>query len=654
MLKRCTILLALVLGMAIQGWSQNDPVLFKVEETPIGLEEFKYIYSKTNGDKADFSRQSLQEYLDLYVKFKLKVHRAKEMQLDTIESLQNELEGYRKQLANSYLVDKEVTERLVKEAYERTKRDINISHIMISIKPGASAEDTLKAYKGINRIKQLLDQGQDFAELAKKFSDDKTAKNNGGNIGFVTALLPNGFYNLESVGYGLKKGEVSTPFRTGAGYHVVKLEDSRPARGQIEAAHILIRHNSKNADDPAPKQLADSLYTLLQAGGDFAALARQYSQDKPSAPKGGNIGYFGINKYERVFEDAAFGIEKDSTYTQPIKSRVGWHIIKRINKKDIEPYDIARRRLQPKIQKDGRYQLAKQTMVERIKREANFQERTAVLNQFVDTLSKGFLSYKWKAGTGKERNETLFTLGKTNYNLGSFADHCQKMARRRVRSGKGSSPQTVAREMYTAYLNDQVIKYEEQQLESKYPEFKALMREYEEGILLFEATKMTVWDKASQDSTGLANFHASNKSKYMWGERARVTIYTVRAEGSKQIKAIRKAASKGAAEKVLAKFNKDKHIAVQEKLVEKGKNDLLEGVAWKKGSLSKNETNTKNNSIKFIKIEEILSPSEKTLQEARGFIIANYQDHLEQAWLKELENAYQVNIDQKVFDSLIQ
>jgi len=654
MFKRTVILLLMVIGVTLSAIAQNDdPILFTVEDHPVHLSEFNYIYSKTNGTNADFSEKSLQEYLDLYVKFKLKVKKARDMQLDTIKSLQTELEGYRRQLANSYLVDKNVTERLVEEAYERSQKDVSISHIMVTLKPNDSPADTLKAYKSIMHIKSLLDKGQKFEELAKQYSTDQYSKDNGGKLGYVTALLPNGYYGLENAAYTTQKGQVSNPVRTVAGYHLVYVNDIRDARGEIEAAHILIRNNPKAENDLAKKALADSLYTMLNAGAKFEDLAQQFSGDKASAAKGGYIGFFGINKYQNSFEDAVFALTKDGEYTRPVKTAVGWHIIKRISKENADP-EKTKRRLRPRVKKDSRYQLAQDAMIQQIKKEGNFQENVKNKDAFFNSLDSTFLTHQWKADKG--RSETLFTIGKdTKVSVRNFAAYCQRQARNRVRRGANSTPKEIANQLYKTYLDDQCIKYEESQLEAKYPEFKALMREYEEGILLFEATKLTVWDKASQDTIGLQKFHADNRAKYKWGERAQTTIYTVRAEAKDQMKDIRKMVKKNSAEAVLAKFNteKDKFIATQEKVIEKGKDELLAKVSWKEGAMSDPVANPKNNSMKFAKIEKILPPAEKSLQEARGYIIADYQDHLEKAWLKDLKSSYKVDINQKVFKSLI-
>lgn len=633
----------------------NDPVLFSVESNPVHLSEFEYIYTKTNGDKADFSKKSLEEYLDLYVKFKLKVQRAKEMKLDTIPVLQQELAGYRKQLANSYLVDKEVTERLVKEAYDRSLTDIDISHIMVLVPPTATPKDTLAAFNKINNLKTAIDEGADFAKVAAEKSDDKSAKTNGGNLGYMTALLPDGFYDFETAAYTLKEGE-SKVVKSTAGYHIIKVNGSRPARGEIEAAHILIRKDPKDKG-AAAKVRIDSIYAALQGGAKFEALARAHSEDNISASKGGNIGFFGINKYERSFENAAFGITKDGNYTSPVETQAGWHIIKRLRKKPIESFDIAKRKLQPKVQKDSRYEMAKTSMLNRIKKEAKFTEDRKAYNMFASLVGDEYMTHRWKPGY-KKADDVLFTLGADNkYTIADFESFSQKNSRDRLRLGRSKSRLEVAKFLYDKFVSETLMQYEEQQLDKKYPEFKALMREYEEGILLFEATKILVWDKASQDSVGLEQYFATHKKnrKYFWNERAEVSFYSLKKDEVKCLPKVRKYAKRKSPKKTLKKFNKgDKKIlSHRTEIIEQGKNKVVNDLPWKEGSISATEINKRDLSHNFLKIEKILPPSPKTLKEARGYVVADYQDHLEREWVKELKKTYEVKINKEAFETLI-
>ena len=506
------VLVALFLPLGIHAQNE-DPILFSVKNNPVHVSEFLYIYSKTNRDKADFSKTSLEEYLDLYTKFKLKVQRAKDMRLDTIPSLQQELAGYRKQLADSYLLDKEVTEKLIREAYDRSLKDVKISHIMVSLKKNPTPQDTLLAYNRIMQIKGKLDGGSDFVKVAKSLSDDKSAKTNNGSLGYFTSPFPNGFYDFESTAYALPKGQHSQPVRTPIGYHIIRVEDIRPARGEMEAAHILIRKDAQN-----PKADIDSVYQQLENGYEFEEAAKTYSADKKTASKGGYVGFFGISKYEKAFEDAAFALTEDGTYTKPIKTLAGWHIIKRISRKATPDYEKAKARLKAKIQKDARFELAKSAMVEQIKTDNGFKAMSGPIGRFGASLDKEFLTYRWQAPKTPS-DEIIFALGNDQHTMADFTAYLQKESRKRMQLAKSGTVVDALTSLYNSYVSETALKFEERNLEAKYPDFKALMREYEEGILLFEITKSEVWDKASQDTTGLRKFYEKNKDKYKWGKR---------------------------------------------------------------------------------------------------------------------------------------
>jgi peptidyl-prolyl cis-trans isomerase SurA len=636
---------------------KDDPVLFSVNDVPVHLSEFKYIYTKTNGQKADFSRVSLQEYLDLYTNFKLKVQKARDMKLDTITSLQQELAGYRRQLADSYLIDREVTDKLVEEAYERTKQDVDISHILFTLAENATPPDTLTAWKQALDARQKLENGESFSSVAMTYSSDKSVNKNQGRIGFVTALFPNGFYKLETAAYNSPTDKVVGPIRTDAGYHLLLVHERRPARGEIEVSHILVRLD-QYADMIRPRRVIDSIYAELKAGVPFEDVARKSSQDKLTANKGGYIGFFGINRYEKTFEDAAFALQKDGEFSAPVQSSIGWHIIKRISLKRDEPFPLVKSRLQNQIKQDARFELARKAMIERIKRESDFSENRTTLQQFAASLeqdtAKSFLTYKWKAPE-KPSQEALFSFGKDmKTTLGDFADYAQRASRTRQQMA-GSSIETVVNRLYTDFIDENALKFEERQLEKKYPDFKSLMREYEEGVLLFEVTKMEVWDKASLDTIGLQAFFDKSPGKYQWNERAMISQYSLVESAKDKTEEVREFSRSNSPEKVLEKFNADGEVilTMQEKTFERGRNEVLDKMNWKSGELSPVESSKRDKSSNFFKIEEVLPPGQKSLQEARGYVVADYQDFLEKKWLEDLKKQYKVKVHEKVFNKLV-
>ena len=659
MIKRVIIffsVFALSFGIFAQDGASNDPILFTVEDTPVHVSEFEYIYKKTNGDKATFSQESLQEYLDLYVKFKLKVQRAKDMKLDTVPSLMQELAGYRRQLADSYLIDREVTDKLVKEIYESSKQDVDLSHILISCAADASPQDSLIAYKKALEAKEMIEKGNRFDEIARKYSNDKSAEKNGGRIGYVTVPFPNFYYELEKAAYSVPVGKLMGPVRSQAGYHLVKIHDRRPSRGEMEVSHILTRFDKHGNDPVKARKRIDSVYMELEKGTKWETVARDWSDDNVTKNKGGYIGFFGINRYEKAFENAAHAIAKDGEYSKPFQSSIGWHIIRRHKKKGVEPFNVAKPRWENKIKKDSRYELAKAAMVDRIKEDGDFREFQPAYKTFVDSLDEEFLTYKWKAPEKKE-DDVLFSFGTDlKVSKAEFAEYLQRASRKRIRmANKVSVPEAVS-SLYNDFVSENALKYEEKQLDKKYPEFKALMREYEEGILLFEATKILVWDKASQDTVGLKKFFDENKTTYNWERRAVATQYYLKNDNKHLIAQVRQMAKENPSTYVLSHFNTDPNkpiLSARDRTYEKGRNTQLDAIDWTVGALTQTDIAKRDQALNFMKIEEILEPAPKTLKDARGYVVADYQDTLEKSWIEELRKSYKVKIDTKVLEDLV-
>lgn len=631
--------------------AQDDPVLFSVGNTPVHVSEFEYIYTKTNGEDASFEEESLKEYLDLYVNFKLQVEKARDLEIDTIKVLQQELAGYRRQLSKNYLMDREVMEKLLRETYDRLQKDVSISHILVKVANNAAPKDTLIAYTKIKAIEKELEAGKRFGEVAKKRSEDGSTAADGGKIGFITALQLPGFYSLESAAYHTEVGKVSSPVRSRLGYHLVRVDEVRPARGKIELAHILARVNDKRTEEAKAQSKINGVFRQLQSGKEFDALAKTESEDEQNKNKAGYIGFVGIGQYEAAFEESAFGINADGAYSRPFRSSVGWHVLKRISLKGIEPYEDLKGRLQNRIRRDSRYNIAQEKLVERIKTESSYKTSTKTKADFMKGLDKSFNTFQWKSPT-EGLNNMLYTLDGKTYTLGNFADYLKKNSNERTRMGRSNTPQVVAETLFDKYVSEEILKYEESRLEIKYPEFKALMREYQEGILLFEVKKQMVWDRASKDTVGLAAFYENNKNKYKWPERVKGSIYTVTTKDPKVLKKLLKYMKKKSPAKVLKKFNKrQKIVTVLTDVYEKGKNNKIDALVWKDGMLS-SEWKEEGMS-QYVKIEKVIAPQPKSLKEARGYVVADYQDYLQDAWLVELKKSYNVKINDAAFKKLV-
>lgn len=645
------VILLLATNGAVHSQS-DDPVLFTVADNPVHLSEFNYIYKKNNGDKADYSEASVEEYLDLYTKFKLKVQKAKSLKLDTIKALKDELGVYRQQLADSYLEDKEVIEKVVDELYERKQKDLKVSHILFAIAEGAPTEDKMEAIKNLGILRSKIDKGAPFTEIAKTMSDDKASAINGGSLGWMTAMLPDGFYEFENAIYSLKPGKVSQPIATKLGYHLVKVHEERPARGEVEVSHILIRKRMKgNVVDDAKSRI-DSLYNiLLKDDSNFGYLAKNYSEDRNTAGKEGYLGFFGISQYEEGFENTAFALQNKGDISAPVETSIGWHILKLIGKKDYTDKDKAARSLRNKIQDNERYKIVEKTVIESIQKEAKFSLNKDVLNTFAKSQNQDFYSYKWSATKGN--NSTLFSIGNTNHTVDEFAEFCKGEIRTRIKYNKQTPVTEAVNDLYEKFATEKTIAYEEANLEEKYPEFKALMREYSEGILLFEVTKKNVWDIASSDTLGLRNFYNRNKANYKWNERGVLSTYTVHTEDQKKLKNIKKDIKKKSPSEILKKYNGDiTMIEHKESKHEIGSKEFL-GFKFNEGEVLDPVMDKKKRSYIIKKIERVMDPAQKTMGDARGYIIADYQDELEEIWIQSLKQEFPIQINDQVLQKLI-
>ena len=644
--KKVFFFALMLFGFGTASFAQSNPVLFSVNGQPTYTDEFTYIYGKTNGAKADFSRGSLEEYLDLYTKFKMKVARAREMKLDTLPALKEELNGYRRQLADSYLTDREVGEKLAREAHARMMKDLKISHILFRID-----KDTIAPYQHALAVQTRLQKGEKFDDLVASESDDTYSKTKGGSIGYVTAMLPEGYYDLETAIYNTPVGKMTDIVRSAMGYHIARVDGERPARGEIEAAHILKRSKKEGVDQPDAKRLIDSIYNAVKGGANFEELAAKYSDDGQSSTRGGYLQPFGIGRYEPVFEDAAFAIEKDGDISAPFQSSIGWHIIKRIKRTPVEGFDAMKTRLKARIQRDSRYNAAKLALVERIKRDGPYTEMPDALKTYSAGLDSSFLTYAWKKPVASDA--PLFHFGtEKDITANQFTEYLNRQANNRIMyavQARNDIP-AVSRKLFNDFVNERALAYEELQLDKKYPDFRNLMREYEEGILLFEAMKINIWDKASLDSAGLEKFYAANKNKFMWNDRSSLIYYTVYdSVKDHQFDEIKKYSAKHTPQEVVKKFNAQKEIvSFKEETVERGKGKIMGDAMWKQGTIN-SSPNTRN----FIKVQKVMPPSQKTLKEARGFVVADYQDYLEKQWLQDLTKSYKLQVNRDVFDSLV-
>jgi peptidyl-prolyl cis-trans isomerase SurA len=504
--------------------SEDEKPIISIGKVEVPLREFRYVYNKNNANSADANTEkSVREYLDLYINFKLKVMDAEKDGLDTTNSFKKELEGYRKQLAKPYLTDKSVSQKLVEEAYERMKEEVNASHILIKCDPKADPKDTLAAFKKIMDLRRRVLAGEDFSKLAKENSEDPSAKFNDGKLGYFTAMQM--VYPFEDAAYKTAKGSVSNPIRTQFGYHILKVSDRRPSQGQITVAHIMVRANpGMPAEDSlaARKKIFD-IYDRLKKTGNFAGLALEFSDHPDSKTKGGILPAFGTGTMVPSFENAAFALKDTGTYSEPFQTPFGWHIVKLINRKKLEPFEDLKSSLESKVSKDSRSELNRSILIAKLRKDNGFTENKGVLAYAISKADSNLTKGKWKYDMADKRlEEALLSIKEKKYTLRDF----WKYAEKKQEAGNSKAADYQMKLLFKNYADECVLEYEENHLSEKYEDYRMLVKEYRDGILLFTLMDQKVWTKALEDTSGLKKFHVAKKGKYTWGERAKATIYS--------------------------------------------------------------------------------------------------------------------------------
>ncbi len=633
---------------------ENDPVLFTFGDETVTKSEFIYVYEKHNSqDKDQYSNESIDEYLRLYTNFKLKVKEAENQGIDTLSHISPQLDQYYKQLSKSYLYDKEVSGNLIREAYSRMTKEVSCSHILIRLDENASPQDTAVAYNKLADIRTKIVKGDDFRKMAVAHSQDPSVKDNKGNLGYITAFQT--VYPFESAAYETQKGEISPIVRTKFGYHIVKAHDIRAAKGKLLTAHILVKSKSKDADEKkvAAKEKINQLYNQVTNGADFAERAKFQSEDKQTSNKGGELPWFGSGRMLPEYEKAAFDLKEIGGVSKPFKTRIGWHIVKLLEKDEVGSFEEEEAVIKKKIKRDSRSKVSKAVFLKRLKKDYSFKETSATLKPFKAEKHAAIIKGNWQIKNAVDLSDKMFTIeipkvGTAEYTQQHFAKFIQKNQLK----ARSKTQEATINLLYKMFVEQSLLEVEEGRLIEKYPEFKRLLKEFRDGTLLFELTEQKVWNKALEDTTGLKEFHKQNKDNYMWAERVDAAIVTVKDPGmAKKVAKLLKKTSAGF--DVLEKtFNKNGANVVEAKQgrYEKGQNELVDGMSQKVGVSA--PINNQDGSLTYVKINKVLPPMTKELSEARGYIIADYQSELEKKWVDELRQKYPVKVNEEVLKSI--
>lgn len=642
--------LGLFFSMSIAGFGQNNSkeVLFTVNDKPYYTDEFARVYKKNLDLVKDESQKDLNQYLELFVGYKLKVNKAYKLGLQDNPKYQNELKSYRTQLAKNYFNDTKITQELVEEGYNRLQKEIKASHILILVDENASPEDTLKAYKKIEDISKKALVEENFGALAVQYSEDPSAKENKGDLGYFSAFRM--VYAFENAAFNTPKGKVSKIVRTRFGYHILKVEDVRNNRGEVTVAHIMVlKPKPEDADQERAKNTINEIYKKIQQGEKFEDLAKQFSEDKSSSSKGGALNKFSSGQLSsEEFENVAFSLSTPNEISTPFQSQFGWHIVKLIQKHPVRNLDEMKIELEGKIGKDDRSKKITASLNEKLRKKYTHKrdnKQYAVLSKLV---TNDFYDAKWKQPENtKDYAASLLTINNKKIDGNAFLEFVDKQQK----SGMAVKPITkLVDALYEKFLDNQLTTYYDENLETEFSEFANVMEEYRDGLLLFDLMEKEIWERAKTDTIGLQKFYEEHKTEHQWKNRVEATILSsTKMEEIKKALTLLKKGTEVQAIKEKLNIGNVVNVMSNSGVFEEGNDALPKSTKFEVGI----SDIQKEGEYYFVtKVDKVMPKGIKTLDECRGKIVNDYQQYLEQRWVDDLKQEFVVKINKDVFEKV--
>ncbi|TYB80101.1 peptidylprolyl isomerase [Bizionia saleffrena] len=630
-LKNALCFICLFLGFAFNGFSQdNEKVLFTVNGTPAFASEFVRVYNKNLDLVQDESQKNVAVYLKLFIQYKLKLAEARKLKLDEAADYVKELDGYKKQLAKNFIFDTEVTEELVNEAYFRLKNEVAANHILIMLDASATPQDTLTAYNTLLNIRNDI-KTYGFNAVKQKVHNGKTVFAE--DLGYFTALKM--VYEFENIAYTTPVGEVSMPFKTRFGYHIVNVLDKRKTKGEITVGHIMIKNDASKVRE---------IYKRIQQGEEFESLAKQFSEDPSSSDNGGKLKPFSSGALSSSqFEDAAFNIKTVGDITEPIKSEYGWHIIKLYEKKGIPPLSDLKNELISKIKRDSRSQLINASRLEGLKARYTINEETADLSYFVSILTPDFLKRKWVLPSDFKAEKMFLKIEDKQFKNSDFGTFLVGYQYRNLTEKDGRK---WVEQAYKTFLELALFKYQEDHLINENKEYANIIGEYRDGILLFNLMQTEIWNAAKNDSLGLKNYYDTHKNKYVTLKTANAIVAS--SAEKRTIKSVAKALKKETSVTAIKKELNTKNIIAVSFTI--GDLEIDHQAFPKKLKIAQGVSKVykHNDAYVVVKIEGITEAKQKNYKESKGQVISDYQAQKEKEWLVNLANSYTIKINDDV------
>jgi len=657
-MKKC-LFVAVVLVQAMAVWGQSNPkatssALFTISGTPTYTDEFVFLFKKNHpGKAAPVTPASVTEYLDLFINFKLKIKEAHERGLDTTAKFNKELKTYRDEIKKPYRAQKDVLDKLTREAYDHLGQEVRAAHILIQVKPDAAPADTLRAYQKLAEIRaRIVTGGEPFDKLAATLSEDPSAKSNGGDLGYFTALQM--VYPFEEAAYQTNVGDVSSMIRTRFGYHILKIIDRRPSKGEVEVSHILLRtakggqtsrlKNTTDMDaDPKVRNLIFDIYDQLKKGRSWDELCQTYSEDMNTKNTGGRLRPFGVGALAAVpeFEATAFALQSPGDISDPFQSTIGWHIVRLEKKIPIPSYAEMEASLKKRVARDERVTLADKAAANDRRKELGFAENHENKMKIQALADSSWLTRKWKLAGSPVGGLPLFVVGNRTWPAQDFFD----WAMAHPQATKNLSPAGYFDLLYNGFVDEKVDLAEEDKIIRENPDFRYLLTEYREGILLFEIMEKEVWNKASEDTVGQRKYYEAHRGRYQVGNRVEARIFSTTDRAF--LESIKNKVTQGDS---ITATDLKKFKSVQPfRNYEKGDSKVIDKINWVTGLQQTDIDGT----YYLVEVRQLVTPGIKAFGEAKAHVISDYQDMLEKEWVASLRRKYPVTIISKAKKNVV-
>lgn len=650
------VLCFMMMPSLLSAQSYSKKTLITIGDKKITAKEFMDTYEKNNINTDVIDKKSIEDYLQLYIDFQLKVAEAEYLKMDTAASFQKELAKYRQQLAKPYFSNDDITDELVKEAYDRMQYDMNAAHILFRCDANAIPSDTLKVYNKAMEVRERILKGEDFNAMAVEFSEDPSARDmeeipgvrrayvgNKGELGYFTAF--DMVYPFETGVYNTEVGSVSMPIRSSFGYHLIKVNSKTPAMGLIRAAHIFIAADPKdpNKTDSLLCAKANNIYNeVINDQENWNNYVRKYSDDKGTIVNNGLLTPFRVNQIVPEFISAVKELKKDEI-SKPVKTSFGYHIIKLVGNNPPADFDTEESKIKERVERDMRGQISEEIAMHRIMKDNNFKENHKVKDAFIATIDSSIIAAQYKVGEEIDATQVLFSTKDKSWTIQDFVNFIIK----NQKTQGFLTPAAYAYQLYDSFLQQEVFAYEDSKLEDKYPDFKALVQEYHDGILLFSLMENEVWNKAAQDTLGLQNYYEEHKDSYMWNDRVKAMVVTCHRKDN--VEEIKDLIRDGVELDSLRRYIKENKSQASARVAfyQKGDNVNIDATQWIENTIAEYASSV-DNSTQIIKIIEVRKPEPKTYREALGLITSAYQAELETKWIEQLRNKFVVDINEKL------